>query len=354
MNWLNLKTNRLFRGFHYRIIYIVIKINTKLILITLFLIGIIIAPHFLRAETSDIVIQASDIDIETIPLNPEPYQDVTINLTSYATDLNKAMIKWQSGTKTIMSGYGKTSYTFKTFGPNTTSVFNVLITPENSFTNITKSVLISPSEVGLLWESVDGYAPPFYKGKTFVSREGWIKVVALPNTNTIKQGRGNITYTWSSNDKTIQNASGYGRDSYVFQNSLLNKSENITVVASSVEGKYNATKSIFIPTVSPKIIFYEKSPINGILYGKALKAKQNMPEDEMTIVAEPYFLAINSDPNNFTYQWKINGKKIETPSKKTELTVRPSSRGGYATIGLTIQNLKTLFQEVTGSLKLNL
>ena len=279
---------------------------------------------------------------------------MSLLILSYAFDLNKSVIKWESGGNIVLSGYGKTSYTFKAFGPNTTTSINVSITPPNTIATITKNILISPAEVGLLWESVGGYAPPFYKGKTFVSREGWIKTVAIPNTNLNNNGTGKFTYTWSSNDNNIQSASGYGKDSYVFKNSILKNTENITVIASSVDGSYNATKTIDIPTISPKLIFYKRSPTEGILYNNALKDGDFMQENEMTIVAEPYFLSLKGNESNFTYKWSVNGKDIETPSNKSELTVRPGSRGGYATIPLTIQNLKTLFQEVTNQLKLSL
>lgn len=329
------------------------RIKKKFLIIALFLFGIIVIPIFSYAQP-EIMLQQNDIEVETIPQNPEPYQDVTINLTSYATDLNKAMIKWESGSKTILSGYGKTSYSFKAFGPNTTTIFTVIITPANSLINIVKKVLISPSEVDVLWEAVGSYTPPFYKGKSFVSREGTIRVVAIPNTNDIKQGKGKITYNWSLDDKAVQSASGYNKNSYTFQNNILNKEENIKVTASSIDGTYNATKRISITMIPPKIIFYRKSPAGNILYNQALINGYLMTKNEMTIVAEPYFLAFNKNVSSFDYQWKINGKTISTPLKKTEITIRPVSRGGYATISLTMENLKTLFQEVSGQIKLNL
>ncbi len=344
----------LFSKSGYRIIYKVFKMKKKFLIITLFLFGIIAIPIFSYAQP-EIMLQQNDVEIETIPQSPEPYQDVTINLVSYATDLNKAMIKWESGSKTILSGYGKTSYSFTTSGPNTTTVFNVIITPPNSLISIIKKVLISPSEVTLLWEAVGSYSPPFYKGKSFVSRQGSIKVVAIPTTNDIIQsGSNNITYTWKLNDNAVQDASGYNKNSYVFQNSILDKTENVSVLASSVDGKYNASKTITIPTVSPEMIFYKKSPTEGILYNKALLNEALMTKDEMTIVAEPYFLDLKGNEDNFSYLWKINGKKINTPINKRELTVKPSSRGGYATISFTMENLSTLFQSVSGQLKLNL
>jgi hypothetical protein len=328
------------------------KLKIKFFTIIFLFYGLIFVPNFLYAE-NEIILQESDIEIETTPENPEPYQDVTIKLVSYATDLNKATIEWRSGSSIVLSGYGKTSYSFKTFGPNTAIVFDITITAPGGMNSVSKKVSIAPSEVEIFWEAVGGYVPPFYKGKSLVGREGAIKVVAMPNTNVIKQGKGNITYTWKTNDKTKQSASGYNKDSYVFKNEALNKNEEVSVFASSVDGKYNAIKTITIPISSPKILFYKKSPTEGVLYNYALTNNDLLREEEITIVAEPYFLDYMSD-YDFDYSWKINGEEIATPLKKREITIRPSSRGGYATISLDMENLRTLFQEVSGSLRLNL
>ncbi len=303
---------------------------------------------------SEIGVLESDIDIQTIPENPEPYQSVTVILSSYLTDVNKAMIEWRSGSKTLLSGYGKTSYSFTALGPNTTTIIDIIITPVGSIDRIIKRVAVSPAEIDILWEGVDSYTPPFYRGKSFITREGWIKAVAMPNTNSIKQSKGRISYTWKSSDNTVLSASGYNKDSFVFVNSELNDKENVTVNASSIDGAYNATKTINIPIVDPKIIFYKKSPTEGVLYNNALSDQSFMEEEEMTLVAEPYFVALRGNESKFTYSWQINGEDIETPSNKMELTVRPTSRGGYATISIVLENLSTFFQKASGSLKLNL
>ncbi len=317
--------------------------------------SIICTPLYLRAENGiDIQLQSGDISIETIPENPQPYEDVTIKLSSYSTDLSKAFINWRNGSNEILSGYGKTSYSFRAFGPNTTTTFDIDITTGDTGDKVSKRVIISPAEVELMWESVDGYTPPFYRGKSFVSPEGFIRVVAIPNTSTIKSGKGKVSYAWKLNNDTVANASGYNKDSYVFKNDQLDTTEKVTVIASSVDNAYTATKSIEVPIVDPRIIFYKKSPTEGILYNQALANDSFISEDEVTIVAEPYFLATKGNEPSFTYSWTVNGNAIETPSRKTELTVRPSSRGGYATIGVVFENFSSFFQKVSGKLKLNL
>lgn len=328
-------------------------IKIKIFLLGFFILGIINIPYVSYAEMQ-IEIQEGEISVETIPNNPQPYQDVTINISSYATDLNKAIITWQGESGTVLSGIGRTSYSFKALGPNTITTFDINITPVGAMSTINKRVVIAPSEIEIMWESVDGYTPPFYKGKSLPISGGLIRAVAIPNTNTIKSGKGSITYTWKNIDNTILDASGYNKNSYVFKNSMFDNKNKITVIASSVTGNYGAESTIEIPVYEPKIVFYKKSPTEGVLYNNALNKEATMTEDEMTIVAEPYFISLKDNENNFTYNWQINGESIATPSKKTELTVRPESRGGYATISVVIENLNELFQKVSNQLKLNL
>lgn len=328
-------------------------IKIKVFLVAFFILGIITIPSVSIAEMQ-IEVQENEIDVETIPYNPQPYKEVTVNLSSYATDLNKAIITWQGESGTVLSGIGKTSYTFTAPGPNSSTYFDISVTPVNSMSTINKRIVISPSEIEIMWESVSGYTPPFYRGKSLPTKGSTIKAVAIPNTDTIKSGSGSLSYTWKSDDKTVQEASGYNKNYYIFKNGLLDTTNEITVVASSVAGNYGAESTAEIPIYEPKLIFYKRSPTEGILYNGALYKEATETEDEIAIVAEPYFLSTKGNENNLSYSWKINGEDIETPSKKTELTLRPTSRGGYATIRLEIENIKELFQSISSNLKLNM
>jgi hypothetical protein len=311
-------------------------------------------PSFSIAENLQIDVQEGEISVETIPNNPQPYGDVTINLTSYATDLNKAIIVWTGDKGVILSGIGETSYSFKAGGPNTSNAFNIKITPVGSMNTISKKIVINPSEIDVVWESVDGYTPPFYKGKALPTSGSTIRVVAIPNTNTIKTGVGSMAYIWSNTSETKLDASGYNKNSYTFKNSMFDDTNEVKVIASSVNGNYGAESTIKIPVYPPKVLFYKKSPTEGVLYNKNLDNNYVFSEEEMTIVAVPYFLATKGVEFNFNYNWDVNGEPIKTPKKKTELTIRPASRGGYADISITIESVSDLFQKVIGQLKLTL
>ncbi|MFA6386656.1 MAG: hypothetical protein WCW04_02725 [Candidatus Paceibacterota bacterium] len=318
------------------------------------ILNILSMPSFSIAENLQIDVQEGEISVETIPNNPQPYGDVTINLTSYATDLNKAIIVWTGDKGVILSGIGETSYSFKAGGPNTSNAFNIKITPVGSMNTISKKIVINPSEIDVVWESVDGYTPPFYKGKALPTSGSTIRVVAIPNTNTIKTGVGSMAYIWSNTSETKLDASGYNKNSYTFKNSMFDDTNEVKVIASSVNGNYGAESTIKIPVYPPKVLFYKKSPTEGVLYNKNLDNNYVFSEEEMTIVAVPYFLATKGVEFNFNYNWDVNGEPIKTPKKKTELTIRPASRGGYADISITIESVSDLFQKVIGQLKLTL
>lgn len=324
----------------------------KSFLFKFFILGIFLFP-FVNVAESEILVQENEIDYEMIPENPEPYDRVTINLFSYATDIDKAFISWESNNGVVQSGIGKKSLTFNAPGADDSIYFDISVSPAGQSSSIKKRIVINPSDLDILWESVDGYVPPFYKGKALPSRGGIIKVVAIPNSKTITSGIGKIDYTWKSNDDTLEEYSGYNLNSYIFKNSLFEPTSNIEVQASSVAGNYNATKKIYIPTYNPYLIFYKKSPTDGVLYNNGIVDEYDMTEDQITFVAAPYNLAILGNEKSFNYTWSVNGEIVYTP-KKNEISIRPTSRGGYAEIGLEIENLRELFQKVSNVFNVNL
>ncbi|NCU28250.1 MAG: hypothetical protein EOM85_01090 [Candidatus Moranbacteria bacterium] len=327
------------------------KINLKTFFLKILFIGVFFVPFILFAE-SEITVQQEEISVEIIPENPEPYEGVTIRLTSYATDIDKAIITWQSNTGTVQSGIGLKSYSFKAPGPNEIIYFDVSINPANETSSIKKRITISPSDMELMWESVDGYVPPFYKGKNLPSRGSAIKVVAIPSTNAITSGIGDFDYTWKNSDQTLENSSGYNKNAYVFKNSLFNKTESVEVQVSSVKGNYNAQKSIEIPTYNPFLVFYKKSPTDGILFNNAIVDNYKMTEDIATFVSSPYYLTLNNRNYVFNYNWSANDDSLPTPSKRGEITIALDSDDGYADIELAISSLSELFQEVTKSFRI--
>ncbi len=312
----------------------------------------LLALFLFHTQRASAVVRSVDILVTVAPEVPKPYDDVTITLQSFDTDLNKATIEWKGGETLYLKDTGATDFSFKMGGLGTQSIIDVVInTPEGDI--VRKRIALTPTDVDLLWQAVDSYVPPFYKGKALPIKEGLIRVVAVPNSGATNQS-GALTYTWQLNNSAASGQSGYKKNVFEFTSSKDEASDSVGVTASSTASDYLAKGRIELIPNDPLIIFYKKSPTEGTLYNNALIDQTQMVEDEMTVVAEPYFLSLKGHENSFQYTWQINGNQIETPSRKNEITIRPTDRNGYSLISLSLENMNALFQKATRQLRINL
>lgn len=298
--------------------------------------------------------ETRDVDIVTTlsPENPRPYEDVNINLNSYATDLDNAFIEWRAGNKVLLKRTGAKDYSVKMGAVGTQAILDVKIETEEGDV-LQKRIIITPSDMDLLWQATNSYVPPFYKGKAMPSKESEVKITAIPSGPTGILSN-NSNFTWKLNGETQQDQSGYRKNSFIFAIEGLQGEEKIEVSSSPKSNGIVSIGSMSISGANPLLLFYKKSPTDGIIYSEALNKEIFMKEDEMTIVAEPYFLSDKNNLNSSEYIWKINNEVTDTPYIRNQLTVHPTERGGYAQINLEIENTLKLFQKVSKGLILNL
>lgn len=300
-------------------------------------------------------IRDNDINVDLIPEVPGPKQNVKINLSSYATNINKAAITWTiNGTKSL-AGIGKTSFSFTTGDIGSKTVIGIAIIVEEG-TRVDKQITIQPSQVDLLWEAPESYVPPFYKGKALAVQESRVKVVAMPLEKDGSIVPGNKVYNWKKNFVVDQNNSGYGKNAFLVKNSYLDNSDTVSVSTSSQSGS-GTTGNLTIQYVKPQIMVYEKSPAYGLRLNKLLNSGFSLKGGEISISAEPFYFSKNSSGvlgKNMEYSWIINNTRVTPPTKPNELTVRGSTQPGTANIALTITNINTLFQEARQTIAVTL
>lgn len=291
----------------------------------------------------------NDISIETIPEIPGPYEDVQVKLISYSYNLDQLNITWLEDGKVGLTGTGEKNFSFISPGLGQTRTVEVRITlPDGEL--FSRKIITKPSNVDLLWQGVDAYTPPFYRGKALPTSEGVLRVVAMtsfPNNKSV--------YSWRRNYNAVQDASGYGKNSFTFKNSYLNKIENISVTSNNTEDGSVAQKNIALSLFTPKIIFYEKDPLLGILYNKGITDSVSVGKSDKTLVAEPYFVSPR-DPlaTDLLYTWKINTKEIDNPDQPNTIVIRSGNESGTAKIDLSIESISKLFLNVKKSLSVNL
>ncbi len=176
-------------------------------------------------------VSPSVIEVKLTPENPSPNENTRITLSSYLSNLDNVLISWFVNGKKVSSGIGEKSLSVNAPAAlSETTVRALVALPDGE---IEKKVLIRPSVMVLLWQALDSYVPPFYRGKALPSIGSEIKVVAMPEiknkTRTVNPR--NMTYAWKNNYTNDAEGSGYGKNFFVYTNDYLESSDNIGVTA---------------------------------------------------------------------------------------------------------------------------
>ena len=120
----------------------------------------------------------------------------------------------------------------------------------------------------------------------------------------------------------------------------------ITVDVADNFGQTVARKSIIIPLAKPEVLFYEESPLRGASK-QAIQNPHFLTSAEITVRAEPFFMAKDIFQQDHLIEWEINNQKINNPSNDPQyLSLRREMSTGATKVGFHIRNLKQLLQGV--------
>lgn len=293
------------------------------------IVGITSSVH---AQTID------DLSITASPSNPTPGKAVTFTIESYITDINQASIVWKYNDKVIDGGIGKKSITVN--APSAGSVALVTATASGAgFSSTTTSFTMRPGSIDLVWEAVDVYIPPFYKGKALASINSMLRVVAIPSASAPKQ----INYTWSRDNTVLGSFSGIGKSSLLFRNSELNTVESIGVTGQSAN--FNGTVSTTIPFTSPTVVVYQKED-GFINYARGFSNLFSTTEPGVILRIEPFFFSVPTASllKSLVFTVMQNQVTITNPTTANELYLAAPVSGGTSTVQITVETIAETLQ----------
>ncbi|MFA7286024.1 MAG: hypothetical protein WC011_04260 [Candidatus Paceibacterota bacterium] len=319
-----------------------------------FFILIIIFISFLGTNTFAQV-HNSDITLNVTPNSPKANDNVRANITSYIINTKSAYFVWRVDEEIKSTGIGKDSFSFNLGSLNSQTTLSVTVdTTEGKTYN--QSMTFYGAEVDLLWEAVDSYVPPFYKGKTLVAKEGEFKIVAMPSIYSQNQkiNPNTLSYTWTKDGNGQQLASGFGKSSFVYKNSFIDNANEIQVEVSNINKQITVANDIILAPFAPKVLFYKKDAF-GIRTEKALNNDFFIQKEGDNIAVAPYFFSPkNINSADLKVDWFLNNAPIVNPKSKTELPIKPETdKSGTAVLKVIISNLKTLYQESEKTINVN-
>jgi len=298
----------------------------------------------------------NDVTLQITPSSPKAFEGVEINILSFSVDLGRAEIFWYINDGLVKSGVGEQNLIFTTGTLGSLSKVDVVVIP-TAGGKISGSATIRPAEVDLLWEA-HSYTPPFYKGGAHATSESLIKITAIPhlfiNTGSpIDQSQ--LIYSWEQDGNILGRSSGFGKNNIVVSAHTVQRGKTrVTVTVSSFNETLRAQSSIAIRSEEPKILFYEKHPLDGVRYGQALQDDFLINNEEITIHSEPYFFSLDDVfNNNILYEWFVNGRAtsiIGTDEKDLTLF---SEQSEIREVGLLISNTVRVLQVANSTFLVN-
>lgn len=318
---------------------------------------IMIIPFGLSAQTVQFdVYSADDIFVETTPNVPGPNQEVRLRLNSYSFNLNNYYIAWFENGVQRNIGFGQREYTFKTGAPGV--ITNITAVVEFEGRVFRKELRFAPSQVDLLWEVVDAYVPPFYKGRALPTKQSKIRITAIPETIVIEPTDApNLVYYWDRNYQRQVSSSGFGRQSYEFTADPLNINERVTVTTNDRRENSTATNTVDIPTnqYQPKILFYEINENGRLLTHRALNTNNILDKDTVRLSFHP--LGISTTSPNFVdlfVDWRVNNamRPPQDFAKQNELYITSGGEAGATRIQVGLEGIEKLMQKATDSVEI--
>ncbi|MEI6528382.1 MAG: hypothetical protein WCO10_01780 [bacterium] len=318
-------------------------------LFTLLIIGVL--PALSSAQTTNTAtpnLNDQFLQISLSPDNPEPGQNYSATISSYVFDLDRSTIRWYVNGQLKKEGSGLKVFYDQAGKSGVATVIRAVATTQDNQTSEISATIV-PASVDLIYEAYS-YVPPFYKGKALNVNQGSVILAAIPNImqNGTKIAAQKLVYTWKK-DGTVQGSfSGVGKNTFSFNGSVPIRDVEIEVSVSSPDNSVTASKSLTVPFVSPKILFYEDSPVYGTMFNRAITQTVGLLTDEFSVKAFPYFFSAGfPQSSNLIYNWTMNGQGIETPAVPNLVTFRQDTPGaGNANVGLKISNTARIFQFV--------
>ncbi len=322
------------------------KFFSKTFIFFLILASSLLLPASIPAHAQlNVGLSPADISTDVEPTNPGPFQQISVTIDSYATDLNGVSISWVVNGKKVVSGIGKKGISLTTGAIGKQTSINITI---DSITGtITKNITIIPATVDMIWEA-NTYTPPFFKGKAIFSPESVVTFVAIPHLirNGVEVSPKNLIYTWSNNGTVLGSQSGYGKSTLSIAGSIIPRPFDITVEASDPNTGSVADGETVLASQTPFVLFYKNDPLYGVQYEHALTGVIPLTTQEMEITAVPYYFSARSMFDNLlSYNWEINGTPIGDGINSPDKVFRRTGTAvGQSNVSVSTTQSATMFQ----------
>jgi hypothetical protein len=269
------------------------------------------------------------------PRNPDPGETVTVRVEMGGRHAPSSLVNWYVDGELFSSGAGAQSISFRVREVGEVSTIYAEVVPRVGTPERTLPLVIGASYIDMLWEAFNAETPPFYKGKALPSWDSIVRVHVIPRVYSATGTRiepGTFIYTWEKNARRadLNNQSGYGRDSVFVPADFTRRTHRVTVFLANDATGVSTIGSVEIRLHDPEILLYEKHPLGGVIFERALSSSVTHPADGsvLRIVAYPFGMSVrNRESIGFT--WSVNGRRLDNTAamNRGEIFLAPEGAG---------------------------
>lgn len=302
---------------------------------------------FICFPTTSLAQTRPSVNIKVIPENYKSGEQVTLSLSSFNITLDTSTIEWEIDGEPVKKGVGVKE--IRTVAPESGEEKEVYVVVTAKNTVVEKTLTLKTESLELYVESVDGYTPVWYLGRSHIAEESVVKVIAVPDSFDAL-GRDSRVYSWSKDSFNDLNQSGVGRQAFVTKLSAFSNSEEIAVSIG------NTSEQVTLIPKPTSLSLYEYSPLVGTRSEKELKGNVSLTKEDVTFEAVPWFFSAPSrGASILSLSWTINGLPTRAQGDRSLLNLRKgTTQKGRAEIGVTVKHKDRTLQSNKAVLNIDL
>mgnify|MGYP007100934271 FL=1 len=315
------------------------------------LLAFLVLPLFTHAQFLG---NLNGVTINLTPQHPRPHQTVEATVRSGNVDVSSATIVWLINDELLQQESGGTSFIFETPAEGQMQQLTVLVKTIDGQV-LSDTVAIRPASVTLLWEART-WTPPFYKSRALYTPGSTIVVEArasIEGSDGRKYEPNELLYTWRRNDSVLGNQSGLGKSTLIIEGPKFFSDDVMSVEVSTPDRSIIATSAALIETRDPLVLLYEEDPLLGVVYNRSVENDHVFrATQQISLVAAPFYMdARKLNDRSLTYEWQVQGRKIETNANRPSyVTLSFTTADDFsANASVSVEHISHLLQAATGN-----
>lgn len=293
------------------------------------------------------------VGIQAVPEYPEPGDAVRLT-ASTARKVGEYSYTWTVDDEIVAEGIDVSSISVSSKSAGERTVIQLAITDIAGIPRGEAEYVIQPGSVDIAWQG-ETYAPPFYEGKRLPNKNSSLSIEAIPHLfiDGVRLNKNELVYLWEIDGVARKADSGYGKFFIRISPSRFSRATNVSVTVQTLDGVYVVKANTRIPSVDPVFTVYEKLPLSGIQFEKAVPEIFALKADEVTFEVSPFF---STNANSLTYEWLLSGAPfaVDQATPRRATFRREGSGGGIFNVEIRGEKSGQLYNKGSAAFRLSL